>query len=121
LRILILPTCVGFRYGLRKLKLRSFSWTRDISSFALKGLVLGLNVASPDLPKETASTLSPGQPTPGLPNLLRPSIALARGAGILTSFPSDRKSTRLNSSHVKISYAVFCLKKKKNTHQPHKH
>src|SRR5690606_40380156 len=28
---------------------------------------------------------------------------------------ADRKSTRLNSSHVKISYAVFCLKKKKNT------
>src|SRR5690606_41893678 len=27
--------------------------------------------------------------------------------------PVDRKSTRLNSSHVKISYAVFCLKKKK--------
>src|SRR6266511_4160045 len=29
-------------------------------------------------------------------------------------FARDRKSTRLNSSHVKISYAVFCLKKKKN-------
>src|SRR5438067_4430419 len=28
--------------------------------------------------------------------------------------PADRKSTRLNSSHVSISYAVFCLKKKKN-------
>src|SRR5699024_11381867 len=28
---------------------------------------------------------------------------------------ADRKSTRLNSSHVSISYAVFCLKKKKNT------
>src|SRR5690625_5849256 len=28
---------------------------------------------------------------------------------------TDRKSTRLNSSHVAISYAVFCLKKKKNT------
>src|SRR5690349_23528563 len=28
---------------------------------------------------------------------------------------SDRKSTRLNSSHVEISYAVFCLKKKKTT------
>src|SRR5690606_41462464 len=28
----------------------------------------------------------------------------------------DRKSTRLNSSHVKISYAVFCLKKKKPHH-----
>src|SRR5690625_7079598 len=29
--------------------------------------------------------------------------------------PEDRKSTRLNSSHVAISYAVFCLKKKKTT------
>src|SRR3712207_6901307 len=28
--------------------------------------------------------------------------------------PQDRKSTRLNSSHANISYAVFCLKKKKN-------
>src|SRR5258705_7298677 len=30
--------------------------------------------------------------------------------------PIDRKSTRLNSSHLGISYAVFCLKKKKITH-----
>src|SRR5258708_25666833 len=30
----------------------------------------------------------------------------------------DRKSTRLNSSHQIISYAVFCLKKKKSTHMP---
>src|SRR2546429_7056877 len=30
----------------------------------------------------------------------------------------DRKSTRLNSSHGYISYAVFCLKKKKNVHHP---
>src|SRR3712207_7834165 len=30
------------------------------------------------------------------------------------SGPVDRKSTRLNSSHANISYAVFCLKKKKN-------
>src|SRR2546430_4878408 len=29
----------------------------------------------------------------------------------------DRKSTRLNSSHSQISYAVFCLKKKKNKHK----
>src|SRR5256885_3362875 len=29
--------------------------------------------------------------------------------------PADRKSTRLNSSHLVISYAVFCLKKKKKT------
>src|SRR5690606_41938374 len=31
----------------------------------------------------------------------------------------DRKSTRLNSSHVKISYAVFCLKKKKEEKKEH--
>src|SRR3989454_5089115 len=31
---------------------------------------------------------------------------------------SDRKSTRLNSSHLVISYAVFCLKKKKNRNEP---
>src|SRR5207302_8226366 len=36
---------------------------------------------------------------------------LSSGAGEI--YRSDRKSTRLNSSHVKISYAVFCLKKKK--------
>src|SRR3712207_8576722 len=30
---------------------------------------------------------------------------------------ADRKSTRLNSSHANISYAVFCLKKKKKQHQ----
>src|SRR4051812_49793480 len=33
---------------------------------------------------------------------------------------SDRKSTRLNSSHMSISYAVFCLKKKKNNTTMHK-
>src|SRR5436309_2311169 len=43
-------------------------------------------------------------------------ITLSAGVGL------DRKSTRLNSSHVKISYAVFCLKKKKenkNQRQTH--
>src|SRR5699024_11443341 len=34
----------------------------------------------------------------------------------LHSSLQDRKSTRLNSSHVSISYAVFCLKKKKQVH-----
>src|SRR5690606_36335881 len=37
-----------------------------------------------------------------------------RGFWVRSSGPRDRKSTRLNSSHVKISYAVFCLKKKRN-------
>src|SRR5207249_11642411 len=41
----------------------------------------------------------------------RPSAARAQRRG-------DRKSTRLNSSHVSISYAVFCLKKKKTNEKP---
>src|SRR5690349_22049005 len=36
-----------------------------------------------------------------------------RGRHARQQAPGDRKSTRLNSSHVEISYAVFCLKKKK--------
>src|SRR3989442_11234695 len=39
-------------------------------------------------------------------------VELDFGAKI-PSIATDRKSTRLNSSHVRISYAVFCLKKKK--------
>src|SRR2546429_2948403 len=36
-----------------------------------------------------------------------------RGPGLVRQHRADRKSTRLNSSHGYISYAVFCLKKKK--------
>src|SRR3712207_8010513 len=39
---------------------------------------------------------------------------VVRRTGNLDSIREDRKSTRLNSSHANISYAVFCLKKKKN-------
>src|SRR5438309_8183832 len=39
----------------------------------------------------------------------------AGGAGPRSGRGPDRKSTRLNSSHSSISYAVFCLKKKKTT------
>src|SRR5690625_7730716 len=48
---------------------------------------------------------------------LAPEEADGSGADLAEAEPSassgDRKSTRLNSSHVAISYAVFCLKKKK--------
>src|SRR2546428_9926375 len=58
---------------------------------------------------------------------------VSRGRGSWSSGPSttvsssatpsvpDRKSTRLNSSHDQISYAVFCLKKKNWTFPPHPH
>src|SRR5438034_2466585 len=49
----------------------------------------------------------------------RPPIVVEHSVPQPVSFQSDRrpdrKSTRLNSSHTVISYAVFCLKKKKNT------
>src|SRR5206468_6728944 len=42
------------------------------------------------------------------------SLSLVARVERLGRLPEDRKSTRLNSSHDQISYAVFCLKKKKN-------
>src|SRR5436190_9278018 len=50
----------------------------------------------------------------GAVHLVRPAISKLRdGISRLAVWRSDRKSTRLNSSHTVISYAVFCLKKKK--------
>src|SRR5258705_10068694 len=59
---------------------------------------------------------------------LRHEVARVSGAGVardfVTQVEGDRKSTRLNSSHLGISYAVFCLKKKtefrarSHTHHP---
>src|SRR2546428_3350123 len=51
-------------------------------------------------------------------------VTLARGGprrqpGRQVEVNEDRKSTRLNSSHDQISYAVFCLKKKKESPFPH--
>src|SRR6476620_12310563 len=54
--------------------------------------------------------------------LFRSALALVWGGSYLLikyaldGFSADRKSTRLNSSHANNSYAVFCLKKKKNIH-----
>src|SRR5258707_10040833 len=50
----------------------------------------------------------------------QPAVQIARtdfdgGGARRGADPADRKSTRLNSSHANISYAVFCLKKKKKT------
>src|SRR5947208_12324324 len=69
-----------------------------------------------------------GQP-PGLPNRYRwtetPSCwavdAEATGGRGASLSGLDRKSTRLNSSHQIISYAVFCLKKKKTTRGSRRH
>src|SRR3712207_7943954 len=51
-----------------------------------------------------------------IPKAIPPCFTLGQDIfnSIISKSP-DRKSTRLNSSHANISYAVFCLKKKKNT------
>src|SRR5690349_23317007 len=54
-----------------------------------------------------ASCACPSPPSP------RSSTRHASGRRARPTATPDRKSTRLNSSHVEISYAVFCLKKKK--------
>src|SRR2546426_8533056 len=43
-------------------------------------------------------------------------VARLGDLGLFEVAETDRKSTRLNSSHLVISYAVFCLKKKKTSH-----
>src|SRR5437773_9378525 len=53
---------------------------------------------------------------PGLVGHFSPTYGLPKKGGGTVRDPDrveDRKSTRLNSSHITISYAVFCLKKKK--------
>src|SRR3712207_7058466 len=51
-------------------------------------------------------------------NGLEPGMGVLRhGSARLDPDELDRKSTRLNSSHANISYAVFCLKKKKKTNR----
>src|SRR5256885_12550513 len=56
-------------------------------------------------------------------DLYFPAVAYYDGEGFMLprsrNIDSDRKSTRLNSSHLVISYAVFCLKKKNNNLTPH--
>src|SRR5690606_41470175 len=51
-------------------------------------------------------------PEGALDRKLREAVKASFDAIIERALSGDRKSTRLNSSHVKISYAVFCLKKK---------
>src|SRR5699024_11590585 len=48
-------------------------------------------------------------------DITKQAVAEVFDTPLIVHEPTDRKSTRLNSSHVSISYAVFCLKKKKLT------
>src|SRR2546427_7389851 len=74
---------------------------------------LSLHDALPILPAHR-----PQRPRSAQPRVLRPLDLAPDPVAVLAQGPgsgADRKSTRLNSSHSQISYAVFCLKKKKPT------
>src|SRR5256885_13088543 len=64
-----------------------------------------VSLAPPSGPGAAPPSLPPTLTQPNTPSMPPPAVT------------RDRKSTRLNSSHLVISYAVFCLKKKKN-HEP---
>ena len=59
-----------------------------MTSFSLQELPIGSQFDEPDLPNSPTYILRPALPIAGSPSLLRPSIALTVGTGILTRFPS---------------------------------
>src|SRR3712207_2644141 len=88
-----------------------FAWHKNMGELAEH-----FDVIVPDL-RRFGDTEKPGLPDPpsGLPEALAEDLGGLIGAlGIESAglVSQDRKSTRLNSSHANISYAVFCLKKK---------
>src|SRR2546430_10806464 len=63
----------------------------------------------------------PGSPSSSIGGSSIESSESTHSARCLRMSSRDRKSTRLNSSHSQISYAVFCLKKKKQHHSLRRH
>src|SRR5690606_41847367 len=89
------------------LYLESLSFpTRRSSDLTVKSLAK-TKVLRPLTVPQPVTTPSPGTLVFSMPN------SVERCSTNMSN--SDRKSTRLNSSHVKNSYAVFCLKKKNNS------
>src|SRR5690349_25059696 len=72
---------------------------------------LSLHDALPICPSDSGGSDMPSQAVSRMPKTFNQLVLLMWSVWSLTFV--DRKSTRLNSSHVEISYAVFCLKKKK--------
>src|SRR5690606_41883202 len=102
-----LSLCLFFYSPADHPDLHSFPTRRSSDLYSL-GMLQRVGIAAALLPEPT--TLLLDEPLNGLDIAgIRWMRALLRRL----ADEGDRKSTRLNSSHVKISYAVFCLKKKK--------
>src|SRR5690242_16040086 len=79
---------------------------RDLIALGIDGLKVGIGPGS-----ICTTRVVTGAGVPQITAIMEASKA-ARGSGVPIIADGDRKSTRLNSSHMSISYAVFCLKKK---------
>src|SRR5207248_7818635 len=84
-------------------------WSSDVCSSDLQDHARGRDAAERRL--DVGRDLGPGHAHDH--ELAQPRFDLE--SAVHSTSTSDRKSTRLNSSHRTISYAVFCLKKKKET------
>src|SRR5947199_6121298 len=90
-----------FFFSSRRRHTRCLSdWSSDVCSSDLESSLKGTDAAQ-------SPPLAPVQVQKGL------STSSGQFTALFTVAALDRKSTRLNSSHLGISYAVFCLKKKK--------
>src|SRR5690606_41855152 len=109
-KLLILYLALGFPPDLHSFPTRRSSDLKENLSFGLLYRKQWVDIE--DAP--TTATFSGSSPVGKNVGLGLSVINDEIGPVKETNVYADRKSTRLNSSHVKISYAVFCLKKKKN-------
>src|SRR3989454_3218381 len=91
-------------------------WTADSESSAWSSIaVLPRSVSTSQQPaRESVLAMRSAGKCGSMGKYAPPTLKIASTAAIQSRL--DRKSTRLNSSHLVISYAVFCLKKKKKVH-----
>src|SRR2546426_4979213 len=104
----------------RSLLLFRSSFFRTLAAFGLLFLFFFLMIRRP--PRSTLfpyTTLFRSRGHPPRTERLRPWAARRASPPGRPGATGDRKSTRLNSSHLVISYAVFCLKKKKKHSKSH--
>src|SRR5256884_5700175 len=85
---------------------------RDVAVTGVQTCALPIYFLGPRLDESRQARIQVTKPAPyGATQLLRIAVRTDNQVGLTRG---DRKSTRLNSSHGYISYAVFCLKKKKH-------
>src|SRR5689334_23734292 len=95
-------------------------WSSDVCSSDLPSPNVRLRAAATAASSTSAFTLRyTCSRWSAIASYSEPHAAAMSRPATVTTLILDRKSTRLNSSHSSISYAVFCLKKKKNYHDEH--